>query len=1233
MSIDLNNYGKFRQDIQGRDTSLIPIVKIGDIYISTNSMTYDNKVILPLLTSNPSLKESIDIEKRNYKISNISITVNNYPYEGKRFSDRVGSSLINEPVEVYWTSPQTNTFDFTQGNDSAIKIYEGQVRRYDHDDSSCKITAEDRSQATLHKDLPSEENYLTGTGVPDKYKNKPIPMVYGHVDRSPCVFKVETNPDIPEYSALKDIIADSQPVSFVDERVSLPQHGYLDIYGGLFIGDSSLGYAPCAREFRYNLTTDLFYFDLPYIDESNQNYSYDGLNATINLIDDSNNDVKRGILRGIIARSPADVTINTNVSPYNGYVAIENSNTIGYAALGVGSNWQPNDIENASPEALLRIINNNIDQGLHLQATVTPDISDYHGVKIELSPTNCGFDADSYFIGAYFSDYGTQTSGDFKNYPNVWAWINYEVLYWAPTLGGWLDNIQGWFSNTSLGDAGNQSSPFTKKLTHVGVPSSIIDFNIGVTNYQTDPGGSSPELPVHIDVWAANIFHVTYVDKLVDRDFYANVKGRAMSGNDYPNALTVIKHILEYELGQPVSGVHNYGWKYAFTLDKKINSKKLIEGIASASQYIPRFDNMGNFRFDIIHMDAVSVADDHIIKEEEVIDFSFSRTKIEDVYTKIVFKYNWDYARGEFNDSVIADISLLGSTADNGYNYDFGYYGFDTPDDTVVDDDLNLIHPQSTLVIDDDRGKYIRAKNTAHGFADWYLLWSCNQHLKMKVKLPLKYMGFEIGDMVKFKDLLGDIEPYGINYVNIDDVNAQTVFKNFLITSTNKTLEWVEIECIQMHNLNSGNIYGCTNDTACNYNSIANTDNGNCDYGKTYCYDHDNDGTGSTLLGTEKYCSPAEALADNYVSECEDCDAGFDCNDVCNGTAVIDECGVCGGGNADDLGCGCFEPAPSGCDDACGSILEFDECGVCDGDGWDCFDCDVGTGLSVELWGTNYPISTTTEINLNGLSLSGGIDPNIGCLIGLESLTIYNCQLSGTIPASIGNLTSLHTLSLHNNELTGEIPSEIGQLTNLTKLNLYYNELTGEIPSEIGNMTNLTRLRLYNNQLTGEIPPEIGNLTNLESLTLSNNQLIGEIPLEIGNLTNLGNLSLDNNQLSGIITPLICNWAVSYQTYISGNQFCPPYPECISDSHIGEQDTTDCFECTIGDMNNDGRCDEDDVGILSACWVGSYCHLDPLLACAGDINGDGIYNELDIILLSNCVNAGGGACWCQGLGE
>lgn len=83
-------------------------------------------------------------------------------------------------------------------------------------------------------------------------------------------------------------------------------------------------------------------------------------------------------------------------------------------------------------------------------------------------------------------------------------------------------------------------------------------------------------------------------------------------------------------------------------------------------------------------------------------------------------------------------------------------------------------------------------------------------------------------------------------------------------------------------------------------------------------------------------------------------DFSYDCQNILIGKAFIDDCGDCVGGTTDcselqdaegkygtspcipnwsDLGCGCFESAPSGCDFTCGSTLAIDECGVCGGTG------------------------------------------------------------------------------------------------------------------------------------------------------------------------------------------------------------------------------------------------------------------------------------------------------------
>jgi len=114
---------------------------------------------------------------------------------------------------------------------------------------------------------------------------------------------------------------------------------------------------------------------------------------------------------------------------------------------------------------------------------------------------------------------------------------------------------------------------------------------------------------------------------------------------------------------------------------------------------------------------------------------------------------------------------------------------------------------------------------------------------------------------------------------------------------------------------------------------------------------------------------------------------------------------------------------------------------------------------------------------------------------------------------------------------------------------------------EVYSVEDTDTLILEGNQLTGSIPPEIGNLTNLTHLYLRDNQLTGSIPSEIGNLTNLTYLSLSANQLTGEIPESICDLTLNFNDYhfdISTNQLCSPYPNCIHQNDINNQDTTDC---------------------------------------------------------------------------
>ena len=190
----------FIDDIQSRDTALYPVVIFetsstapGDIQISTKPVSIGHRTFTPLLLSSPSIKESIDLENRKYKISNVSLKVSNVEYNGERFSDKISlhekGGAINTQAAIYWISPSVESenigFDLDSGN-AAYFAYKGVVRAITHDEKTCNITLEDISQSTLHTDVPVT---LLGTNdeIPEKYRMKPVPMVYGTVDRSPVV--------------------------------------------------------------------------------------------------------------------------------------------------------------------------------------------------------------------------------------------------------------------------------------------------------------------------------------------------------------------------------------------------------------------------------------------------------------------------------------------------------------------------------------------------------------------------------------------------------------------------------------------------------------------------------------------------------------------------------------------------------------------------------------------------------------------------------------------------------------------------------------------------------------------------------------------------------------------------------------------------------------------------------------------------------------------------------------
>ena len=540
-----------------------------------------------------------------------------------------------------------------------------------------------------------------------------------------------------------------------------------------------------------------------------------------------------------------------------------------------------------------------------------------HPSRLWLVPAEVGYDPSVFFQNVHNTRIDDTTLDDLFGFPDEDS-SAVDGAAWNYTYKNQPIDIKYWVESNGVSTSPSRQLPIIYIYDHCGLgdaaPNNGLYMMIfgGKTEYNITSWDSSTDyLKIKMAIGAfaegykGNLKEVDAkalidIENAKGQQFYANIWGRA-AGN--PSLKNVITNILETELGstatisqdtalaQPAS----YGsLRYEFTINEKINTKKLFEDLASVSPYIIRFDSKGDFRFNFIRLDYETFnvensqedgSEKHTIKKDEIISISYSRTKT--VYTKVVFKYNWDYQLGEYLEENIVTVEDTFGEETQGKIFD--YYN-------LKDD-----HSESTLVIDHDGCKTIRSIQTAGEMARWILSWNMNQKLKIRCKLPISSLNIEISDIVRFDGK--DINPYGINYTSQkSDLNGQTIYGKFIVTSTKKTLDHVEIETTMLHSLKMdfcGAGYDC--------NDVCGGDAeydicGTC--GGT-CFDN-TPGTG-----------------------CCDCpDGDIDCEGVCGGSAFVNDCGDCNGGGIEnyyECGNGSYACDPS----ECYSTGASEEEGVC----------------------------------------------------------------------------------------------------------------------------------------------------------------------------------------------------------------------------------------------------------------------------------------------------------------
>ena len=276
----------------------------------------------------------------------------------------------------------------------------------------------------------------------------------------------------------------------------------------------------------------------------------------------------------------------------------------------------------------------------------------------------------------------------------------------------------------------------------------------------------------------------------------------------------IIHHILGQELGYDKNNVDTFSkidsrsahsnWELGFSINEEINSKKLMQQISQSSKSIPTL-NSDRLKFITIN-NTYDGFGQSAINADDVLKYQFSRTSIDDIKTQVEVKYEKDYGIDTYlssTEEIKADPNnyfITGTYGDfiNENIENQNYYGIKYDESKAEID-----HIDTFLTFESD---YIRNEFTALELAKYLLQWNLNQHNVINLTLPLKYYGFEIGDLVEFDKMILGKKVYNESYV-IDDSNdmpircGQFILPLFMITKTKKTLNNIQIEAIQLHHM------------------------------------------------------------------------------------------------------------------------------------------------------------------------------------------------------------------------------------------------------------------------------------------------------------------------------------------------------------------------------------------------------------------------------------------------
>ena len=184
------------------------------------------------------------------------------------------------------------------------------------------------------------------------------------------------------------------------------------------------------------------------------------------------------------------------------------------------------------------------------------------------------------------------------------------------------------------------------------------------------------------------------------------------------------------------------------------------------------------------------------INNSDIIKCDFTKTPYNKVYSKVKIKYNYDYT----SDKYMSETEATNYNQMSFLNLDLYRY---------PDVEENILEIES---------KFIRRRSEAKLLSEFYYQYHKNQHLIVKIKLPLRYAAAQIGMILQFHELVNGKTAHGIDYTKAsnptlksfiaknfynDQRTTQWIYPFFYINAVKLNLDYVEIEAVQLHFLNT----------------------------------------------------------------------------------------------------------------------------------------------------------------------------------------------------------------------------------------------------------------------------------------------------------------------------------------------------------------------------------------------------------------------------------------------